>query len=485
MKEVLFNGVGFGKNFFLLKSIYKKLNLSHCYAIDPAQEEIYQGIRVKKKLIYNKVVLGLYPEEINTFPALDSSQLQEMLYAEVIVMKMMDRFFFQKNSYQERKWMYLQHLRYWSYFLRKYKISCFISSSCPHEIYDYIIYELCMKYKIKVITFKFVPFVKNEYYISSGYIGEDEVVKESFSKIKKNWGERKKFFLSKKYLNYWEAINRNKEMQSPLLINKKNNLNIFHKTYDFVKIFFRRLNLVKNFKIPQTLMNIERLLANRKLKKIYYKHCENPNYNCQYIYIPLHYQPELSTSPTGGFFVHQELMITMIAKNLPENIKLYVKEHPWQKECLASARSEDFYSDLRKIKNIVFIEPECNQFELIKNSLAVTTISGTAGWEALFYERPVLLFGFSYYQYADGVYRIKDNKDCKNAISEILTKKINMKEVFKKYLYALNEVSLEGFFELGRIRIAKNSKKDFEGSAEKFSNKLLNLIKIDFKYSEK
>jgi hypothetical protein len=47
-------------------------------------------------------------------------------------------------------------------------------------------------------------------------------------------------------------------------------------------------------------------------------------------------------------------------------------------------------------------------------------VTGTAGWEALFAEKPVLLFGYFFYQYASGVFTIDTVEDAKSAVNKIV-----------------------------------------------------------------
>ena len=48
-----------------------------------------------------------------------------------------------------------------------------------------------------------------------------------------------------------------------------------------------------------------------------------------------------------------------------------------------------------------------NTISLIKGSVAVATITGTAGWEALFHGKPVIAFGLAWYRWAQGVTEFK------------------------------------------------------------------------------
>ena len=65
----------------------------------------------------------------------------------------------------------------------------------------------------------------------------------------------------------------------------------------------------------------------RRLKKTYDRLCSDPDLSQPYIYVALHYQPEQTTSPSGGVYVHQDLMVGLLASHLPSGWKIYVKEH--------------------------------------------------------------------------------------------------------------------------------------------------------------
>ncbi len=53
------------------------------------------------------------------------------------------------------------------------------------------------------------------------------------------------------------------------------------------------------------------------------------DYN-QYVYFPLHYEPERTTNPDGGIFHDQFLTIVFLRKMIPDNIDIIIKEHPSQ-----------------------------------------------------------------------------------------------------------------------------------------------------------
>ena len=148
MKEVLFLNFGSNLGKDILKNVYQKLELQHCYVIDYLPTSFAKDINVKKTLDHYYITRGCYPEEINQFPPLNSTLLKEMSHVETVVLKMIDRLYTETYSYQERKEMYLNHLRYWDHFLRNFNINCVVLPNYPHEMYDYVICHLCERYNI-------------------------------------------------------------------------------------------------------------------------------------------------------------------------------------------------------------------------------------------------------------------------------------------------------------------------------------------------
>jgi len=67
----------------------------------------------------------------------------------------------------------------------------------------------------------------------------------------------------------------------------------------------------------------------RDLKKSYDANNSPPSFSEEYIYFPLHYQPERTTSPEGGHYVDQTIVAKMLSKIADDQL-VYVKEHPSQ-----------------------------------------------------------------------------------------------------------------------------------------------------------
>lgn len=142
----------------------------------------------------------------------------------------------------------------------------------------------------------------------------------------------------------------------------------------------------------------------------------------KFVYFPLHLQPELTTSALGGTYVDQLLAIERLSTLVPEDWYIYVKENPVQTELM---RGKWFFSRLRLIKNVKVISPEFDTYSLIRNSIFVATVTGTAGWEAISGGKNALVFGNAWYKSLPGVFSY--NEDFK--LEDILNYKINHDEL--------------------------------------------------------
>jgi capsule polysaccharide modification protein KpsS len=144
-----------------------------------------------------------------------------------------------------------------------------------------------------------------------------------------------------------------------------------------------------------------------KIRKILLKKIINfiqlPKDN-NYVYYPLHLEPEASTLYWAPFYFENQMAIAEnIAKALPLGWYLYIKENPK----MFGKRGISFYLYLKRFSNIKFISANLSGIDLIKKSKAVVTITGTSSLEAAFMGKPSFIFGDVFFDACPGVYRIK------------------------------------------------------------------------------
>lgn len=158
------------------------------------------------------------------------------------------------------------------------------------------------------------------------------------------------------------------------------------------------------------------------------KHYKKADLNKKFVYFPLHYQPEASTIVCAQKYEKQLYFIDSWAKSLPADTLLYVKEH----YALVGHRELSFYDELKKYPNVVLVDPWESSSDLLDNCVAVTTLTGTAGWEGMLMRKPVFMGGSIFYETAPGIIKVDDIYN--NYIEKLCSWKKPKREDVIKYL---------------------------------------------------
>jgi len=156
-----------------------------------------------------------------------------------------------------------------------------------------------------------------------------------------------------------------------------------------------------------------------------------------YAFYPLHYEPEIATLLLAPFWTEQINLIRQIAKSLPLHFKLYVKEHP----AMVRYRPFAYYKELKKILNVKIINPNVSSFDLIKNSKLVVTLTGTAGWEGLLFQKPVITFGDVFYNALPLVKHCREIEQLPFLVKEQLENYHHNEEELENFIGAIMEES--------------------------------------------
>lgn len=387
---------------------------------------------------------GEVPPESASFdlPALDADLLVDMAYHEVIAFSMMDRLDMVGMGFQERRRFYHWSLRYWSAVLDHVQPDVYFNPSTPHQVYDYILYILCRRRGIQTILFS-DPFAINLVYPMADFKTGSKIILDSY-RDKLSRGIPAVVHLSEGTERRLEALlgryEKARHASIGNLLDQDRSRPSFvwdlirHAPY-YLKHGFQVLKglfSVRNFKAAETAAHEIKVLLHRdiesriwtsRLKRFYQSLARPVDTKRPFVYVALHFQPELSTSPEGSVFVDQFLMVNLISKAVPEGWQVFVKEHPVQFTPLwgsnKSARSLDFYSDLASLPNVRLIPLETRPFELTDNARAVASISGTSCWEAVMRGKPALVFGHTWYNGCEGMFFTPTLKDCMDAIQKI------------------------------------------------------------------
>jgi hypothetical protein len=126
-----------------------------------------------------------------------------------------------------------------------------------------------------------------------------------------------------------------------------------------------------------------------------------------FVYFPLHFQPEASTTVRGRAFIDQGALVEHLARSIPFSQRLYVKEHP----ASVGSRSWTFYRRMQRIPNVRLIAPQVVSHALSRAASMTVSVSGTAPWEAAVLGTPAVTLAPTLFDGLPGIARYDGNPE--------------------------------------------------------------------------
>ena len=167
----------------------------------------------------------------------------------------------------------------------------------------------------------------------------------------------------------------------------------------------------------------------------------NSQFNDPFVYFPLHMEMERTTLIGAPYYVNQIEIIKNIAKSLPINFKLFIKEHPGQVN--RGWRNKSEYKEIMDIPNVVLFHPDFSKDTLYKNCSIVFSIAGTASFEAACFGKPAITLVDLNYSILPSVHTLKNFDGLHDLINQLLIEKVDSKDV-NRFL-ALFEKNVSNF----------------------------------------
>lgn len=454
-----------------ISRLLSELKIENC-AITYRDKKTAQNSRTKQyathQFFHKKMKEGDYSDFddlMSEAPPVDVELLNEMAPYESQIFWMMERC--ESVDFNTRWEHYISHLRFWNYILCKLQINIYFSITTTHEVYDYVIYNLCKIKGIKYISgfglsyydryhllediHNPLPMLPSEFdNLVEKYkdVGINDIVLRSDVEEMYNFytgeGDRTPYYMKtaknrfKKHI--FNLLYNNLSVArfvANVILKQGNNMLARYFLYLLYRSVFVFGSIVRFLSFSE---NTYKWFTEKKyLTKVfneadialnYYKNnTSSVDYSKKYIYVALHMQPENTSSPLGGVYVDQALMIEMLSYYAPTGWIVYIKENPKQLQQdftidirmkkSSLYRTIHFYERINKCKNVRLVSLKEDTYKLMDNAMAVATLTGTVGLEAITKGIPCLMFGYSYMQYAPNVYHIQNNDDCKKAIEYI------------------------------------------------------------------
>lgn len=462
----------------------------------------YQGYFDAWHGVFNREI----EEKANT-EGIDVDFLRNYASQEFQALSMMDRLDYDRKSFcfMERERYFIRLVRMWMAMFDIYKPDIVIAANNPHRVFDYVLYLVCKYRSVRFISSTYTRIMGRmlmvEDFANPHCIADifDEAyekalqkkltmeslpddIRKSIDKLSQSYDKAKPYYMS----SFVRLNSKNKNLWFLLQRFMK-----YHSLFGDNSIFKgQKLTIYKNskYKIEDWRFSLwkwyaMRRDANKYRKKLYNHYCslvEEVSLDVPYVIFFLHYQPEENTSPNGDIFVNQYLCILTLLKNLPNNVMVYVKEHPhmfMSHRQGQTKRIRDFYDDLAAIPRVRLVNFAQDSYSLIDKAMAVSTVTGTVGWEAAVRKKPVILFGLIWFERMPGVIRVYDEKDAKRIYDFIKNFRYD-EHAMLAYLEVFAQKSYTAYNYSGRKALTGYS---HDNSVNNISKALKNIIFKDEK----
>jgi len=175
--------------------------------------------------------------------------------------------------------------------------------------------------------------------------------------------------------------------------------------------------------------HMKMLVNSARLKKLY----TDLNELGDFLYYPLHVPGDMALTLRSPEYFDQLALIEYIARNLKSGQILAIKEHP---ALIGSMNCSRLLQLLKENQSIKLLNPEINNFEVLKSCSAVVSVNSKSGAEGALLGKAVFVLGDSFYKDAPIVSRVNSLKDLSTQIrcfDPCCTKNLQENDVIKNY----------------------------------------------------
>ncbi|MBT4922784.1 MAG: hypothetical protein HON23_07225 [Rickettsiales bacterium] len=420
------------KQHFVLQDTFRKLFKDAEYVSCHLHHRPLEELKVES--VDYKLLQKMRKDLINFLTVSDRSFSDQYSFDSMILSKV--------NMHAEMHF-YSIVISYFANLIRKKEIELVLFDEVPHYPGSYALYLVAKAMNIKTIIFSQTMFNDKTFCVHNiEDIGDlinknpdlSEIsakqINKTFKKELYYMGERR----DDKFKDYLNLLSCN-------VVNMRTFKIIFNRFKTFLLSKSRVSNnrsgvdKVRFANDVSLIKDMLRIFQGMRYKKDFYKRAYTAyqalaqkayDKDVNFVYFSLHYQPEATTVPMGGEYMDQAKALEDLASILPDDYYIYVKEHP---NSFGGLRSENFYLRLSNIPNLVLLDSSVSNYDLLANAKIIATITGTVGFEAISGGKPVITFGYSWYNNLPGVYRFCATLD----ISEVINCKIDHNELEEEF----------------------------------------------------
>lgn len=339
-------------------------------------------------------------------------QLWNLVYTERIFYKYNPFYKFKKNEILS---ILEQECKFFEYVLDEIKPNFLIIKITDFHR-NHLLAEMCKKKGIKVLTL--VP----------TRIGNRATIVSDVNKFDETWEtileeHTDENFSIEKYLKLHDRVKQTKKIVSGGIkfpLNKKINVAYKWITETFDEKYKKSYDRKGVTRIKAGCIFVKNILKSKIRRSFIDKKFIHEIIEEKFIFFPLQVVPERTVSLDAPYYSNQISVITNIAKSIPIDYKLYVKEH-FSMEA-RNWRSISEYKQIMELPNVRIIHPSISAEKIIKKSKLTIAISSTAGMEAAYYKKPAIIFSDTIYSKLSSITRINNYENLRDEIKNSLAR---------------------------------------------------------------
>jgi len=301
----------------------------------------------------------------------------------------------------------------------------------PHHLF----YEMCKSRGVKILMLNHANW-KNFCYISESrhkIDNFDELGSDYDHKVNFNYLQEliQKNNLAKSHMKYFKRLRNSKLVLLNTFLNfifsSNKNIRTHYTYFGRTKLKVLYTELMDVIKTKQR----EKFIDSNLIKKL--------QHDKPFLYLPLHQEPERSLLIAAPKFTDQIKTVKEVAKNLPENYEVYVKEHPTQ-GVARGWRDISFYKEIINTPNVKLFHPHFDSKILLEKCKLVVSVGGTSSFEAAFFAKPSIIFADLGYSVIPSIKKLNSYNELKDEITNSLKSSVNPNHVFH-YIKTLEQNS--------------------------------------------
>ena len=290
-----------------------------------------------------------------------------------------DRLLLESKNYDSLSPLFLEIYLFWKRFILINNIHCYICLKVPHQVSDFLLYEVASKYCTKTV-FEYRSTAKASFLCSGSFTDNTvQLIKHPDLIPKKRLKETQDYF--KSFSKKQTALLNKLSIQQWLEIFNIRDLCNKVESMPCLAYINKYLTIDQKEKFFQMLKNAD---------EVSYKGI--PPYGS--VILLLNVEPEASINPYSTYMSCSALFISYVRSLLPEHIPLFLREHPkafspshrsvnggtFAPACL-SRRDINFWKRINALKNVYYLPPWLQGDMLYTDDFKVFTIASTYVFE--------------------------------------------------------------------------------------------------------